>query len=1216
LHENSSHLGEGELAKLLEEARQSSGPIPDIAQLHPHFAVCADCRQQFEVVLAFDRQLTSSKHNEWAQRQTDCPKPEVWREIAAGLAPSDRTLICVSHASRCNYCGSLLRDAIAELSALEAEITDAERKQIAALDSAQLQWQERLGQRIAGTTPAESSRESRWWKRWFSAPRLAAVGISAVALIAAGSWYLSHRAQPAVADRLLARAYTEKRTLELRIAGASYAPLRVSLGPAASFTSRPPALLKAEAMIASKLASRPSDSAWLQAQAKADVLEGKYDAAVEALRRALELQPHSPAILTDLATAYFQRAQQEDRKEDFGAAYEYLSQALQSQPDDPVALFNRAIVAEHQFLYQQALEDWEHYLRVDSGSPWAEEARNRANAVREKLKEHQSRMTPLLSPAELMAPADTTRDPEVDERIEEYLHEAVRSWLPRAFPENKANADANALQALFFLAELTKRNHGDLWLTDLLRGSSTQNFPQAAGALAEAVTANDTAQFDVAVRKSDLAGRLFRKSGNAAGTLRAEFERSFADQINRRSEECRQRSIAAERQATHYAYPWVQIQFELEEGVCSVLMGDIGVYERTSQRAQDRAQRAGYSSLSLRALGFVAESNFLMGDRSGGWKVTEAGLERYWSGPLPAMRGYTLYYGMAYPAEAAAWPNLQLAIWREAVALIDTNEDILARADVHVGVAKVASRVQQLGLAEHEYEEAARLYALAPQTAATRSDRLESEIRTAQFEVRQDAPDAALGRLSRVQDEVRQLSNNLVAQIFYSTLGEAQLRSQHAAEAEQAFLPAMRLAERNLVSLASEAGRETWSKDAAPVYLGLAEAELVQGREQESLDVFEWYLGASQRASTRGFASKAQSAAVPSLPDPSRLVARLPLLPSQTILAYGVLPDGLAIWVYDNRGVRAKWIPKSPEELQDGATAFYSVCADPKSDLEALRRDGQALYTLLIVPVEEWMDPHRTLVIETSGFLDRIPFEALIDSKGHYLIERAAIVHSPGLYAEDRMHSVADISPDLPSLVVGSGASSPDTGLFSVPNVSAAADAVAARFHSPRVLKGQAATLGAVSMALPTAAVFHFAGHAVSTPSNTGLMLVGRSAQAEDAKSGGPVLLDANAVRSLDLRKLQLAVLAACNSDSGDRGSRGFDSVAKALQDSGVPHVVASRWAVDALESTAFMDSFYGSLLSGQPVSQATRETASKMLQNPQTAHPYHWAAFAAYGRP
>ncbi len=447
--EKSGHLGESELAKLLEMARQRSVG-PDLAQIHPHFAVCDDCRQQFEVILAFERQLKNSKQDLSAPRQSDCPSKEAWHQIAAGLAPSDRTLVCVEHASRCDHCGSLLREAVAEVSGLSPEITNAEREQIAALDSARLQWQQRLGQRIAGATLGASGRESRWWKRWLSVPRLAAAGISVAALIAAGSWFLAHRAQPAAADRLLARAYTEKRTLELRMSGASYAPLRVSLGPAASFTSRPAALLKAEAMIASQLASHPADPAWLQTQAKADVLEGKYDAAVQALRRALELQPRSPALLTDLATAYFQRAQQEDRKEDFGAAYEYLSQALHGQPDDPVALFNRAIVAEHQFLYQQALEDWEHYLRVDSSSPWADEARNRANAVRQKLKEHQSKMTPLLSPAELMATADTSRDVQVEERIEEYLHEAVRSWLPRAFPEAKANADPDARQALFF----------------------------------------------------------------------------------------------------------------------------------------------------------------------------------------------------------------------------------------------------------------------------------------------------------------------------------------------------------------------------------------------------------------------------------------------------------------------------------------------------------------------------------------------------------------------------------------------------------------------------------------------------------------------------------------------------------------------------------------------------------------------------------------------
>src|ERR1700676_219948 len=112
----------------------------------------------------------------------------------------------------------------------------------------------------------------------------------------------------------------------------------------------------------------------------------------------------------------------------------------------------------------------------------------------------------------------------------------------------------------FFLAELTSRQHGDRWLTDLLRGSSAPHFPQAANALARAVKANDTGEYDVSRQEAALAEQLFRASGNMAGALRAEFEQSFADQISRRSEDCRSRSITAGAESKRYSYPWLQIQ--------------------------------------------------------------------------------------------------------------------------------------------------------------------------------------------------------------------------------------------------------------------------------------------------------------------------------------------------------------------------------------------------------------------------------------------------------------------------------------------------------------------------------------------------------------------------------------------------------------------------------------------------------------------------------
>jgi CHAT domain-containing protein/tetratricopeptide (TPR) repeat protein len=1221
----SEHVGTAELAKLLEESRRRAESAPDPADMHPHLAACPACREQFEDLALLDRQLDRQMKGmrpaKSAPRQGDCPDPVVWREIAGGLTPPGETLIYLEHASRCDHCGPLLREAVAEVADLNGEITEADRALIAILDSARADWQQKLAQQIAETQHSARDRESRpWWKRRLAIPRLAMAGASLLALVAVGSWVVVHRNnanrnQPSAADKLLARAYTEKRTLELRIAGADYAPLRVSRGPAASFTSRPSALLKAEALIASQLESHPSDPSWLQAKAQADVLEGKYDAAVEALRRALELEPHSPALLTDLATAYFQRAQQEDRKDDLGAAYEYLSQALRLHPDDPVALFNRAIVAEHGFLYHQALDDWEHYLRVDANSQWGEEARNRANAIREKLKEHESNATPLLSPGQVADAATNASLSSgvdlrmVDQRIEEYLHEAVRSWLPQAFPEAgsngaRATADPRASQALFFLADLTSRQHGDLWLADLLHGSSAPHFPQAVTALARAVKANDAGDYDVSRQQSHLAERLFRASGNFAGALRAEFEQSFADQISRRSEDCRRRSIAAGAGSRRYSYPWLQIQLGLEESVCSKLMGDLGIHEVAARRAQDRAQQAGYGALYLRASGFVAESKFDTGDRSGGWKLVSAGLERYWPGQFPPMRGYNLYTFVADSAEANQ-SNLQLAIWREAAAVIDAGENLRLRAEAHSSMANAASAAHLPEVAKHHFEEAARLYAGAPQTEAMRANRLASEIMTAQLETSQSAFDAALARLTRVQDEVRQLSNNFLAQMFYSTLGEVQLRSHHAAEAEQAFRPALRLAEQNLASLTSEKSRTSWSKDAAPVYLGLAEAELVQGREQESLNVFEWYLGAPQRVGRRGGDTS------PSWPDPSRLSARLPLLSNETVLAFGALPDGLAMWVYDDRGVTAKWIPKSSQELQDLAENFHAQCSDPSSELSALRRNARSLYESLIAPAEQHLAPGRTLVIEAEGWLARVPFEALLNSNDHYLIERAPIVHSLGQDSQARLRNDTGISVDLPALVVGSTASSAADGLISLPDVAAEADAVASGFHSAHVLKGGKATLRAVRNELPGAAVFHFAGHSLAAPVRTGLLLEGT-----DGRANGPHLMDANVVRQLHPQSLQLAVLSACSTASGSGGSSGFDSVTDALLRAGVPHVVASRWAVDSAETRGFVQDFYHNALSGQTVSDAIRLTSQKMLLNPRTAHPYYWAAFAAYGRP
>ena len=119
-----------------------------------------------------------------------------------------------------------------------------------------------------------------------------------------------------------------------------------------------------------------------------------------------------------------------------------------------------------------------------------------------------------------------------------------------------------------------------------------------------------------------------------------------------------------------------------------------------------------------------------------------------------------------------------------------------------------------------------------------------------------------------------------------------------------------------------------------------------------------------------------------------------------------------------------------------------------------------------------------------------------------------------------------------------------------------------------------------------------------------------------DGQANAHRLIDEAAVRRLGLQRLQLAVLSACSTANGSAGSSGFDSVTDALLRAGVPHVVASRWAVDSAETRGFVQDFYHNALSGQTVSDAIRMTSRRMLANPRTSHPYYWSAFAAYGRP
>jgi tetratricopeptide (TPR) repeat protein len=344
-----------------------------------HLAGCDFCRDLVSLHLEHGGRLPQLSRPPETPRTPVCPQESQWPELAAGLVQDDQAAELLRHAAACDHCGPVLRQSLEDF---DEEVTPAEAEFLARLQSARPESQERLATRLARTT-RRWSRIIQWLgRRPFPAIPVPAWAYAGVAPLVAA--FLFIMTLPPPVENLLTSAYTSQRNLEARIPDAAYGPLRVVKGAAGvSSLDRPPALLQGEAIIARRLAKTPDDPRWLQARGVAELLDRDYDSAIADFQRCVTLQPASPRLMIQLACAHFARAETANSQPDYQAALDLLNRALKISPDDPVALFNRAIVYQKMNLYRQAMEDWQHYLRVDPNSDWAAEARKRLADVQQ-----------------------------------------------------------------------------------------------------------------------------------------------------------------------------------------------------------------------------------------------------------------------------------------------------------------------------------------------------------------------------------------------------------------------------------------------------------------------------------------------------------------------------------------------------------------------------------------------------------------------------------------------------------------------------------------------------------------------------------------------------------------------------------------------------------------------------------------------------------------
>ena len=306
-----------------------------------------------------------------------------------------------------------------------------------------------------------------------------------------------------------------------------------------------------------------------------------------------------------------------------------------------------------------------------------------------------------------------------------------------------------------------------------------------------------------------------------------------------------------------------------------------------------------------------------------------------------------------------------------------------------------------------------------------------------------------------------------------------------------------------------------------------------------------------------------------------------------------------------------------------GVEVFGLSKADPRESL-------RSWHQLLIEPIADLLptNPNERVVFIPKGILFLVPFPALQDESGQYLIEKHTILTSPSIQVLDltrkqkeKLASSRSLNSDTsPMLIVGNPTmpslpSLPDEPTRQLPSLpDAEREAIEiAKFFDTEAITGDEATETVIAQKISNARLIHFATHGLleyGIPEDSLVRDVpGAIAFAPSAQDDG--LLTSSEILDLDLNA-ELVVLSACDTGRGKITGDGVIGLSRSLISAGVPSVIVSLWSVPDTPTADLMTEFYKNLEENPDKAQALRQAMLSTMKN--YPNPVDWAAFTLIG--
>jgi CHAT domain-containing protein len=357
-----------------------------------------------------------------------------------------------------------------------------------------------------------------------------------------------------------------------------------------------------------------------------------------------------------------------------------------------------------------------------------------------------------------------------------------------------------------------------------------------------------------------------------------------------------------------------------------------------------------------------------------------------------------------------------------------------------------------------------------------------------------------------------------------------------------------------------------------------------------------------------------------------------------------------------------RWTELGPaKEIDARVDAFRQSLRDPQRN--DIRQRARAVDEKTMQPVRSLLGSANHLLISADGALNLIPFAALVDEHGKYLVETNTISYLTSgrdllrfqVKRESKSPPVVVADPNFgePALRAASGRSSSNgvadkagaridySQMFFGPLPGVADEVRALRELLPQAtfLTKEQVTKAAL-MRVNGPSILHIATHGFFLPDahqpgngpqikdqtraassmmtvdnpllRSGLALAGANRGLGGDDAG---LLTAFEAADLDLWGTKLVVLSACDTGLGEvKNGDGVYGLRRALVLAGAESQMMSLWPVSDRSTRDLMVGYYKGLLSGACRSEALRHVQLQMLHSKTHEHPFYWAVFIQTG--